>query len=205
MSSPTRVSCQQCGHIAIDVGDRRCAYCDGTLCQIDISGGRRSSRSDDHASRWNDTRRQQVIDAYASGHNIPEIAAAIQEAMGYRNLGSARAAIRQELKRMGVTLRKPRKCAEQGCGRDALTGKTLCCSHNPERFQERADHLARVRRPYRPGEEHWKAKLWDEEVREILTSDESSEELSQRFGVTANHIRTIRAGKSWKHLQEEAA
>lgn len=197
-----RASCQACGEITIWTGDRRCAYCDGQICQIDMSAVvRKPNRADNNRSRWTDITRKQVVDAYAQGHDIPEIAQAVYASMGYKNPATARAAIRQEFKRMRVGLRSPRECASEGCARNALTGSKLCVSHDPSYAEWRANHLAGVRVPYRAGEEHWKAKLWEEEVREIRASDKSPEDLASRFGVALCTIHSIQRGASWRHLE----
>lgn len=210
MSSGTtidRASCQSCGEITIYTGDSRCAYCDGRICRIDISH-KKSTRSDNNRSRWTDLRRQQVIDAYAQGHGIPEIAAAICEAMGYKNLATARGAIRHEFKRMGVGLRAPRGCETEGCTRTAITSSKFCFSHSPEHAQRRLEIGVIMRSAQsmwpRKGEDHHLAKLWPEEVAAIRASDEPADTLAGRYGISADHVRSVRSGRSWSHLEAAA-
>lgn len=51
-----------------------------------------------------------------------------------------------------------------------------------------------------PGETHHAAKLTEIQIQEIRTSHESSRVLSKQYGVRSGHIRLIREGRRWKHL-----
>lgn len=51
------------------------------------------------------------------------------------------------------------------------------------------------------GETHGSAKLTEEQVREILASDESQYTLANRYGVAHNTIWSIKCGRTWKHLE----
>ncbi len=54
------------------------------------------------------------------------------------------------------------------------------------------------------GEDHGRAKLTEEDVREIralLASGDSKSDLGRRFGVTHGMIRHIAAGRSWRHVK----
>lgn len=205
MTVVDRASCQSCGNITIWTGDRRCAYCDGELQKIGVVYARRPSRSDNNRTRWTDLRREQVIEAYAQGHNIPEIANAIWESMGYANPATARAAIRQEFRRMNVTLRPPRKCAVKGCRRDPLTGDPRCFSHSTERAEQRLEigeimRAAQANFP-RVGETHHTAKISEADARAIRQSDAPTQELAERYGITPGHVARIRVGRVWAHLE----
>jgi hypothetical protein len=63
---------------------------------------------------------------------------------------------------------------------------------------------ANNRRPHhverRTGESHPKAKLTDDDVRQIRASDETTAELARRYGVTPPNIADIRKGKTWRHV-----
>ena len=50
------------------------------------------------------------------------------------------------------------------------------------------------------GERHGRSKLTEEQVRRVLTSDESGADLGRRFGVSKNTIYKIRRGVNWKGL-----
>lgn len=50
------------------------------------------------------------------------------------------------------------------------------------------------------GEQHHRAKLTDEIVREVRTSTEASTTLAKRYGVTREAISAVRIGRTWKHL-----
>ena len=105
---------------------------------------------------------------------------------------------------MGVWLRAPRNCATEGCQRDAITRSKHCFSHAPEVAEQRAEILKNTRAGIanypRKGEEHHKAKLWDEEVLAIRASGEPTEVLARRYGVTDSTVRKIRAGTAWAHV-----
>lgn len=47
------------------------------------------------------------------------------------------------------------------------------------------------------------AKLTEEQAQEILNSSLSARELSKIYGVGAQNIRSMRRGKSWKHLKRK--
>ena len=50
------------------------------------------------------------------------------------------------------------------------------------------------------GENHSQARLTDDDARAILNSDETSDELAARFGVTRSTINRVRARTHWRHL-----
>lgn len=59
-------------------------------------------------------------------------------------------------------------------------------------------------RPYErkpaKGEGHPKAKLTEDDVRQIRASSETTAELARRYGVTQPAIADIRKGKTWRHV-----
>jgi hypothetical protein len=55
------------------------------------------------------------------------------------------------------------------------------------------------------GDKGTQAKLTELQARFILSTDESTVVLSRRFGVCVGTIKSIRGGKSWKHLHSEAS
>jgi hypothetical protein len=67
-----------------------------------------------------------------------------------------------------------------------------------------ADREARGRRDVK-GEQIGTAKLTEAEVLEIKTSVESPSILAVRYGVDRSNIWAIRAGKSWKHLNNHSS
>jgi len=200
-----RASCQSCGSLTVYTGDRRCRHCDGELIKVELSAVvRKPGRSDGKRSKWTDLRRVQVVEAYAQGHNIPEIAEAVWEAMGYANPATARAAIRNEFGRMNVALRPPRKCSVNGCRRDPVTGLKFCFSHSPDHAERRLEigeimRAAQENWP-RTGEAHPIAKISEAQAREIIKSDEPTETLADRYGLSAGHVARIRVGRAWSHL-----
>ena len=52
------------------------------------------------------------------------------------------------------------------------------------------------------GAKHGRAKLSEQQAREILTSADSSASIAAKFGVTAEHVQVIRNGVAWKHLRQ---
>jgi transcriptional regulator with XRE-family HTH domain len=50
------------------------------------------------------------------------------------------------------------------------------------------------------GKECWKAKLTENQVKEIFLSAEPQEILAERFGVTRTTISEIQTGKTWRHV-----
>lgn len=50
------------------------------------------------------------------------------------------------------------------------------------------------------GQRHYRAKLDDDKVREIRSSEDSLATLASRFGVTDSLIRQVRARTIWKHV-----
>lgn len=56
--------------------------------------------------------------------------------------------------------------------------------------------IARVR----IGEAHEKARLTEASVREIRDSKESNASLGEKYGCSAEAIRKVRNGRSWKHV-----
>lgn len=53
----------------------------------------------------------------------------------------------------------------------------------------------------RHGEQHHRAKLTDEIVREIRASRETSVALAERYGVTREAVSAVRIGRTWKHVR----
>lgn len=54
----------------------------------------------------------------------------------------------------------------------------------------------------RQGEQIWRwVKITEAQAKEIKASNEPTDELAKRFGVTRSNINAIQAGKSWKHLK----
>ena len=50
------------------------------------------------------------------------------------------------------------------------------------------------------GERHYKAKLTDEQVREIRSSPLLQRELAKKFGISRCHISEIQTRKNWTHI-----
>lgn len=64
------------------------------------------------------------------------------------------------------------------------------------------DHLPKVvPRPHNvKGEIHGRAKLTDDKVRQILSSDEPVKALAKKYGVCSRVVYSILSGKIWKHV-----
>jgi hypothetical protein len=63
----------------------------------------------------------------------------------------------------------------------------------------------RKERQWRPiGEKNVKAKLTEDQVREIRTSDLSRQTLAVRYGVTVTTIAYAQTGKTWRHVLPSA-
>ena len=56
---------------------------------------------------------------------------------------------------------------------------------------------------FRIGSSHRFAKLNEEKVRAILASDETLNELAERFGVSIGAIGHVRKRRTWRHVQEQ--
>ncbi len=50
------------------------------------------------------------------------------------------------------------------------------------------------------GESHFRARLTDDIVKHILTSDEPTVSLAKRLGLVSSSVHAIRARKQWKHV-----
>jgi len=80
-----------------------------------------------------------------------------------------------------------------------------CC--NPEHLflgsaaDNKGDCVAKRRDMNSRGEKHYKAKLTESNVLEILASKDIAPRLAEKFGVHRNMIYEIRKGNNWKHLQ----
>ncbi len=64
-----------------------------------------------------------------------------------------------------------------------------------------ADCVKKGRRLDNKGSKHSCSKLTDEDVKEILESNESNKMLAKRYGVNDRTISSLRHGVHWKHLQ----
>jgi len=51
------------------------------------------------------------------------------------------------------------------------------------------------------GERHWNAKLSKDDAYAILISQNSTDEIAARYGVSPSTVRAIRGGRSWRHLR----
>ena len=51
-----------------------------------------------------------------------------------------------------------------------------------------------------PGEANGFAKLTDDAVAYIRSSNETAQEMANRYGVSIYTINSVRCGRSWKHL-----
>ena len=60
------------------------------------------------------------------------------------------------------------------------------------------DCMIKGRKP--KGEKHAGAKLTDNSIGLIRSTNESSSELAVKFGVSGRHIRAIRRREAWKHV-----
>lgn len=57
--------------------------------------------------------------------------------------------------------------------------------------------------PKHQGVSHPRAKLTDETIRTIRTSDQPSAALAARLGVSQRHVNRIRSGEGWSHVHED--
>lgn len=78
---------------------------------------------------------------------------------------------------------------------------------NEERGCNRATNLFwrtvaenRARRAIPHGEGHANARLTEADVRAMRASGESSATLAKRYGVGARHVRDVRRGSNWSHV-----
>ncbi len=80
-----------------------------------------------------------------------------------------------------------------------------CCNPSHLRLgsasENARDMIRKGRSPRRRDVDAPNAKLNDDLVRQILASDLSSREASDRFGVEAGQIRRIRRGEIWAHVR----
>lgn len=67
--------------------------------------------------------------------------------------------------------------------------------------ENKQDCITKLRDMGARGAVHHKAKLTDDNVREILASVEIAPRMAEKFGVHRNMIYQIRKGNNWKHLQ----
>lgn len=80
-----------------------------------------------------------------------------------------------------------------------------CC--NPEHLRagtpadNNADMLAKGRDRHFVGTENPRAKLSDQDVRDIRASDAPLPALAERYGVSKSVVCNVRLGKTWKHVQ----
>lgn len=61
-----------------------------------------------------------------------------------------------------------------------------------------ADRSAKGRDSH--GEDHYLAKLSDDKVREIRTSDRSNTDLARKYGVSREAVRAARERRTWRHV-----
>ncbi len=66
----------------------------------------------------------------------------------------------------------------------------------PDNNQDKIDKNRQAK-----GEQHGEAKLTEEQVKEILESDEIQENLAEHYSVDPSNISLIKCGKIWKHLE----
>lgn len=66
-----------------------------------------------------------------------------------------------------------------------------------------ADKVSKGRQHRPAGAANPKAKLTEEQAREVLSSPETGAALARRFGVTRGAVNDIRRGTKWRHLQAE--
>jgi hypothetical protein len=87
------------------------------------------------------------------------------------------------------------------CFGKKVEGKTVVNHVNGDKFHNRwlnleaSTHKENVEHAYRTGLH--KKKLTYEQAQEIKNSDKKIKELAGEYGVTYNHIRNIKTGKSW--------
>lgn len=83
----------------------------------------------------------------------------------------------------------------------------LCCNPAHLRLGTQADNVrdmdAKGRRVavLRHGEEHHMTKITEDDVRAIRASSEPRTILAERYGMTVAGIKTIRAGRTWRHVK----
>jgi len=54
------------------------------------------------------------------------------------------------------------------------------------------------------GASHGRAKLTEDQVREIFVSSETQRELAQKYGVSQTTIHFIKSGRNWSHITQGA-
>ena len=88
-----------------------------------------------------------------------------------------------------------------------LCNNPLCCNPShllPGTDKENHSDMQLAGRMFVPesprGSQHHDARLTEEKVRFVLSSDLTGAELSRLFGVSRSTISQIRTGKTWKHL-----
>lgn len=88
-----------------------------------------------------------------------------------------------------------------------LCNNPLCCNPShlmPGTSKQNHDDMRMAGRMFVPmppqGNNHHGAKLTEEQVKFVLTSNASGSELARRLGVTNAMISRIRNRKAWKHL-----
>lgn len=82
------------------------------------------------------------------------------------------------------------------------------CTNNEATNLEYCTHTENIRHAFRMGlyknrpvgSRHYRAKLTDDQVQIIRTSQESARSLARTFGMDHKTILQIRRGESWKHL-----
>ena len=79
---------------------------------------------------------------------------------------------------------------------DCVRVQHLQCLPPRQRIQEKVEAGA-----FAHGDQHWNAKLGEDEARAILCSQGPAEKVAARYNVTPQTVRAIRVGRSWRHLQ----
>lgn len=78
---------------------------------------------------------------------------------------------------------------------DCVRPDHLTCTTAGDRIADQAAHGVFPR-----GDQHWAAKLTEDQARHILTSPLPHQELATRYGVSLATIQAIRTHRRWKHL-----
>lgn len=79
---------------------------------------------------------------------------------------------------------------------DCVQVQHLQCLSPRQRIQKKVEAGAFAR-----GDQHWNAKLGEDEARAILNSRGPAQHVAARYHVTPQTVRAIRGGRSWRHLQ----
>lgn len=78
---------------------------------------------------------------------------------------------------------------------DCVEVQHLQCLPPRQRIRDKVDAGA-----FAHGERHWNVKLSENDARAILSSQETTQQIATRYGISMSTVRAIRGGRSWRHL-----